>query len=434
VADGSVYIMMGRAVGGSTAMYTGVTFRVPDDVLDQWAVPGLTPADLKPRYERLEQELNVHEPGPDYVNDNNRLFKEGCEKLGWPCETIHLNLRDCDQNGYCNIGCVSGGKQGTLEVQIPRAVQAGVTLAPNCQVQRVQDHSLIAEVLPAPPGTEPGPYPVGPLEVSAKLIVLAAGCPGTPALLLRSQLPRLSDCLGRFITVHPAMTVFGIYPRPIKNYRGFPKTYYTGKFSASRGYYLETCFYYPLSTAKSLDGWGESHRSLMRRYNRFMSIIILHHDPALPENRVVANAKSTKLNYRLHPSTIQALTHAQVSSSQIFFAAGCESVHMPCADQPELIKAEAEKDPGCFIHAENFIPAKTTVSSAHPQGGCRMGTDPKTSITDPHGRVHGYPWLRVADSSLFPKSSHVNPYLTIMALADRVADGIFADQREFLQK
>jgi choline dehydrogenase-like flavoprotein len=41
--------------------------------------------------------------------------------------------------------------------------------------------------------------------------------------------------------------------------------------------------------------------------------------------------------------------------------------------------------------------------------------------------VHGLPWLRVADASLFPDSLEINPYLTIMGLADRVAEGIRQD-------
>jgi GMC oxidoreductase len=45
----------------------------------------------------------------------------------------------------------------------------------------------------------------------------------------------------------------------------------------------------------------------------------------------------------------------------------------------------------------------------------------------PFGRVQGIPWLFVADSSLFPNSLEVNPYLTIMALADRVAETIRKD-------
>jgi choline dehydrogenase-like flavoprotein len=57
-------------------------------------------------------------------------------------------------------------------------------------------------------------------------------------------------------------------------------------------------------------------------------------------------------------------------------------------------------------------------------GGCAMGTGPDDSVTDDRGRVHGVPWLRVADASLFPDALQINPYLTIMALADRVAEGI----------
>jgi hypothetical protein len=56
-----------------------------------------------------------------------------------------------------------------------------------------------------------------------------------------------------------------------------------------------------------------------------------------------------------------------------------------------------------------------------------MGRAAKDSVTDAWGRVHGMPWLRVADSSLFPDSLEINPYLTVMALADRVAEAVRGD-------
>ena len=56
-----------------------------------------------------------------------------------------------------------------------------------------------------------------------------------------------------------------------------------------------------------------------------------------------------------------------------------------------------------------------------------MGSGPADSVTDSYGRVHGIPWLYVADSSLFPNSLEINPYLTIMALADRVAETVRED-------
>jgi len=45
-------------------------------------------------------------------------------------------------------------------------------------------------------------------------------------------------------------------------------------------------------------------------------------------------------------------------------------------------------------------------------------------VTDAWGQVHGVPWLFVADGSLFPACAEINPYITIMALADRVAQRV----------
>jgi choline dehydrogenase-like flavoprotein len=59
-------------------------------------------------------------------------------------------------------------------------------------------------------------------------------------------------------------------------------------------------------------------------------------------------------------------------------------------------------------------------------GGCSLGRNAIDSVTDSWGRVHGVPWLRVADASLFPDALQINPYLTIMGLADRVAERLVA--------
>jgi choline dehydrogenase-like flavoprotein len=50
-----------------------------------------------------------------------------------------------------------------------------------------------------------------------------------------------------------------------------------------------------------------------------------------------------------------------------------------------------------------------------------MGDDPKTSVTDRWGRVHGHDNLLVADGSLHVTNGGFNPVLTILALAYRVS-------------
>lgn len=53
--------------------------------------------------------------------------------------------------------------------------------------------------------------------------------------------------------------------------------------------------------------------------------------------------------------------------------------------------------------------------TAHALGSMVTGNDPENSVVDAHGRVHGFYGLYVADGSILPRSSRVNPALTIYA-------------------
>jgi choline dehydrogenase-like flavoprotein len=57
----------------------------------------------------------------------------------------------------------------------------------------------------------------------------------------------------------------------------------------------------------------------------------------------------------------------------------------------------------------------------HQAGTCRMGDDPRHSVTDPWGRVHGHDNLWIMDGSVHVTNGGFNPVLTIMALALRSA-------------
>ncbi len=51
-----------------------------------------------------------------------------------------------------------------------------------------------------------------------------------------------------------------------------------------------------------------------------------------------------------------------------------------------------------------------------------MGRRPETSVVDCFGQLHGARNIFVCDASIFPTSVRVNPYLSVMALADRTAE------------
>jgi choline dehydrogenase-like flavoprotein len=66
-------------------------------------------------------------------------------------------------------------------------------------------------------------------------------------------------------------------------------------------------------------------------------------------------------------------------------------------------------------------PSELRLEAFHPMGTAAMGGDPARSVTTPSGAFRGVEGLFVADASLLPTSLGVNPMMTVIACASRVA-------------
>jgi choline dehydrogenase-like flavoprotein len=430
--DRSLTLAAGRAYGGSTVIYTGTSLTIPEEVVERWGVPGLDFADLRPRMVKYLGENNVHPLDDDEINDNNRLFLEGCRKLGYRVEQFPINVKGCKGSSLCNLGCPNQAKQGTHRVQLPQAEAMGVEVITNCRVTGIGDR--VCEAVVVDPGFgEPSRWEAGDHRVKANVVVVCAGgATNSPALLLRSGFGEGLPALGRYLTLHPALILVGEHEREITNFYGHPKSYYCDQFVDEHRFLLETCMYFPFVTAKNLIGFGAEHSQLMRAFPRLQMILVLALDEALADNRVTIDSKGEPVvDYRMTPAVLDALHASMVASARVFFAAGAQRVHAPAGKTFFIEAADADRVEELIPRA-NVQPGRISVTSAHLMGGCRMGRDTSDSVTDGWGRVHGAPWLFVADSSLFPQCSEVNPYVTVMALADRVAEGIRTNAGELL--
>jgi cholesterol oxidase len=98
-----------------------------------------------------------------------------------------------------------------------------------------------------------------------------------------------------------------------------------------------------------------------------------------------------------------------------------------------LALAHATKLGATFI--ENpiwaFSPFRTLLTP-HPLGGCPMGESAATGLVNHLGRVFRaeggtFDGLYVTDGSIVPTTIGVNPFLTISALTERIAEGIIGD-------
>jgi choline dehydrogenase-like flavoprotein len=425
-ADGTMTLAFGCVYGGSTAVYTGTSLPPPERIVRKWDVPGLVHDDLVRRVRKFMEQNNVHLLDEREINENNRLFAEGCRRLGYRVEQFPVNVKGCRGSSLCNLGCPNQAKQGTDRVQLPRAERNGVEVVTRADVVSIGQKTVRVRISPRPPGGkgEPSPWEPGEYTIRAKVVVVAAGAVNSPALLLRSgfgsDLPRL----GNGFTAHPALIVVAEHERPITNFVGHPKSYYLDEFAERDRFVLETCMYFPFVTAKSLTGFGAEHSAFLRAFPRLQMILVLACDDVDGHNRVALGGNGRPVvHYRFTPDTVRGLVRGAATAAKIFFAAGARRVHLPMA-RPATVEACDAARVDELAHERHFLPGKVSVSAAHLQGGCGMGRAPGDSVTDAWGRVHGCPGLFVADASLFPNSVEINPYLTIMALADRVAERI----------
>ena len=93
--DRSMTLALGRAYGGSTVVYTGTSLTITEPTLDRWGVAGLTHGDVLRRSQKYLAANSVHLLADEDLNDNNRLFAEGCRALGYRVEQFPLNLKGC---------------------------------------------------------------------------------------------------------------------------------------------------------------------------------------------------------------------------------------------------------------------------------------------------------------------------------------------------
>jgi choline dehydrogenase-like flavoprotein len=422
-AGGMVPMFGGRCVGGTTTMNTKVSFRAHDFEFAKWhEASGLLGAggkpfgtdDLAPHYERVERYLGVRERAdwPECVRTLDRGFRE----LGAELEPVDSYTdHNCMKCGSCLQGCPTNAGKSTMNTYIHEATAVGkLDLRAASPVERVLfsdgDGGLEAT------GVEYVDAEGESHTIEAGAVVVAAGALNTPQILIRSGLPEASgrspssEWIGRNLGLHPATFVFGLFDEIQDAHRVYPITSHCMDFIRDEdgGFVLEACTIQdPIGFATSIadeDGpmWGERLVEAVRRYRHWNGILILAND----ENNgrvVVGDDGNESFEAHFGEVELERMEKGIDYGKRVMEAAGAKRV------------------------------AWTGPASTHVQGTCRMGSDPARSVVDEHGESHDAKRLFVGDASLFPKTLSVNPSLTIMALADRLAQRLHDDPNGYLQ-
>jgi choline dehydrogenase-like flavoprotein len=434
-------------VGGATKLYGAALYRMrAEDFGEIKHHDGISPAwplsyqDMEPYYTAAEQLYQVHgahgedptepsasapyphpavshEPRIQQLSDD--LAKAGYHPFHAPCgillDEANMPYSTCVRCVQCDgFPCPLHAKSDAEVIGVRPALEhANVTLLRNALAQKLET---------SPAGTEVTGVVVereGETErYSGDIVVVACGAANSARLLLASASDRHpnglangSDQVGRNFMYHDSQAVLALSKEP--NPTVFQKTLGVNDF-----YFHGPDFDYPMGNIQMI---GKSQAAMFRGEKPMETKLVpgwalrdvaVHavdfwlstEDLPLPGNRVTLGADgSVHLDYTpSNPTAAKRLYH-QLKS--MLGSLGMHSDHL--------------------VHRFAYLKTDIPIAGcAHQAGTVRFGADPATSVLNPDCRAHEIDNLYVADTSVFPSISAVNPALTAMANAIRVGDRI----------
>jgi choline dehydrogenase-like flavoprotein len=436
-------------VGGNTKFYGAALFRLRrEDFGEIKHYAGISPAwpisyeDLEPYYTRAEQLYHVHgergvdptdppasapyphppvshEPRIQQLSDD--LARAGVNPfhvpLGILLDEKSPSQSRCIRCDTCDgHPCLVSAKADAQVICVdPALTHPNATLLTGARVTRLETSASGREV------TRVIVERTGGIETySADAVVVSCGAINSAALLLRSAndkhprgLGNSSDVVGRHYMGHVNSVVMAVSKCP--NPTVFQKTLAINDF-----YFGSSEWEHPMghiSFVGKLDGdtlkagapaiapgWT---LDLMARHS--MDFWLTSEDLPDRDNRVTLDRNGDiVLSYR--PNNEEG--HARLTAK---------------------LKALMKQQRKCGVHGHEcheglfarnlYLGQRIPLAGvAHQNGTVRFGHDPRDSALDANCKAHELDNLYVVDASFFPSSAAVNPALTIMANALRVAD------------
>ena len=406
-----IILPLGRGVGGTTMINSGTCFRTPEAVLDMWGerfgLDELSAAALDPYFRRVERELNVVQVPEDRAGTNALVVKRGADAMGWSGDFIWRNARGCVGSGVCAFGCPTSAKQHTALSYVPRAWAAGATTFTECRAERIDHDGRRARAVLA--RTAGG----GSLRVTCTHVVVACGAVHTPLFLARQGLGGRSGELGRNLAIHPATGVRALFDEEIDMARGVPQSYFIDEF-ADEGIMFEGAAGPPDYAAMSFPFSGEKHRELMLRFLNISQFGVMVSD--LSRGHVRERAGRVEIRYDLNRQDTAAFRRGIELLCELYVAAGARVIYPPLTGLAELTDGDLEP-----LRRHELRPQDLVLMAFHPLGTARADARPDHGVVDAGLRLHEMENVWVADASAVPSSLGVNPQITIMALATRLA-------------
>ncbi|QSS54850.1 long chain fatty acid oxidase [Histoplasma capsulatum var. duboisii H88] len=458
--DGSVAVISGSVWGGGGTINWSASLQTQSYVRQEWANKGLpffTSAEFQRSLDRVCDRMGVN---TEHVKHNhaNHLLLEGARKLGYAAKTVPQNTGNQEHNcGHCTLGCGSCGKKGPQVTFLADAARAGAQFIEGFHAERIlfkegNAGNCLAHAIEGTwtsrdlnRGISGKPVITRKVVIKAKKVIVACGSLQSPLLLLRSGLK--NPQIGRNLYLHPVVLLSAVFGEEMKPWEGAILTAVINEFEdldgRGHGAKIETVTTVP-SFFLPVFPWtnGLEYKRFVSKLRNMAGFITVTRERY--GGRVYPDPVDGRCRISYTPSLFDRknMIEAIIGAAKVAYVCGAQEIYTSSRDIPSFIRPERSATDTCgpeagINHAafqawikkvrhtySPLSPEHTVFASAHQMGTCRMGTSPKSSVVSPSGKVWGTEGLYVADASVFPSASGVNPMVTNMAISDWTTQNI----------
>ena len=447
-SDLGIAILAGSTLGGGTVVNWATCFAPPDWLRTEWAaghgLEGFDGPETAADVAALRSEL-AFAPPPG-IPPKDDVILQGASALGWDAAPLERDADGCGDCGACGFGCRRGTKRSGPRAHLAEAAERGARFLVRAHADRLLVEGGAAVGVAG--RAERGDGSTVPFTVRARQVVVSAGTLRTPGLLAASGLEH--PAIGANLRLHPVAAVAGRMPWPVEMWRGTMQAASCNRFvrpgpadghvhaPAHGGFIVESAPAHPGLIALAFPWWGASdHAVRMTRVRSYAPLIGIVRDTGSGQVRT-SRSGHVRIDYSIGGADAQTARRALVEMARLARAAGALEV-VALGTPGAMAGSGPEVSSNTWdaylrrLATFDFRPNRGFLFSAHQMGTARAGSNPRTSACDPWGRVRSdtsggvVRGLYVADASLFPTASGVNPMVTVMVLARRVARTMLAD-------
>lgn len=412
----SIAYTEGRCAGGGTEVNSGLYFRPPGEVIEQWQathrIADLDPDEIGSIADDVERALNVTTV-PGNPTPASEILRRGATGLGWRHSEIPRWMT------YPPGGdAVTGKRQSMTRTYLPRAFAAGARMVTECRVDKlIIDHGTVSGAVVTRSAADGSSG--SKLTIRCKHAFVCGGAIQTPALLQRSG---LRERIGRTLAAHPTVKLSARFADEVNVPDDVP-VHQVKEFAPDLSFGGSAS--HPGLVALALsDHWSE-FSAAVEQWRR----ISIYYAAITSEGRGLVQAvpglRDPLVTYRLTRRDRALLRSGLGRLALLMLEAGAEEVYPSFRGAP-IVRDRRD----LATMQDRFGASKASVMTVHLCSTVPMGEDRRLCGADSFGRVHGTRNVYVNDASLLPSAPGVNPQATVMAFAIRNARRFIAEQAE----